>query len=326
MSCIVHTNLKQDASTYTESLKSKSRQVHGDTVQVISAQKSHLGEQLVAMDDIAAQIKTQNNSNFDAHVASLTRLGTNMKEYHADTGHHFEAFLEDIESLKCAVEPDTDALQSTVSNLDEEAREALHGVAEDVNSLAMAEYVPTGDTPEKQSYIYSTALPFTESREKLLAKIQDVKSANKPDSHDGLSREDPAQSPPPKSIVFTDSPTTSHSRPSSRDEPVFHSTGNTLRELDVNVLSGPTDTSPSVHSEPITMKNSINVRAAPSLKRQATTSAIKDREGTKLPKKAARKTITSAYVLEGNENIPAANFSSSVGPGVSRRLRSHMMN
>lgn len=299
--------------------------MHDDTIKVVAAQKSHLGEQMVAMNDIASRIKTQNNAHHDTHIASLLRLGKNVKEHHADTGQHFEALSGRIEDFKRAVDPDTESLQEATSDLDKMTREPLHGVAEDVGTMVMAEYEPTGETPEKQSYVYSSTLPSTESREKLLAKLQDSKCTNEPERHDSLPCEESAQSPPPKSIVFTDSPSTTCSRPSSRDEPACSSAINTLRELDVNVLSGQTDNSPSTHSEPNLMKSLVNVRSAPSLKRQATTSAAVDHENSKLPKKAARKTVASAYVMEGNENIPAANFSSSVGPAAGRRLRSHVV-
>lgn len=314
-------------------MKTTSKEIHDNTVKVVQAQKSHLGEQLVALDDIATRIRTQNDTHYDARVASLDRFGRNIGESNADTREHFTASFARMEDFKDEVEADVHSLQNTVSTSDKEAREPLQDITDDVRSQAMAEYVPTGDTPERQSYTYPSALPSTESREKLLAKLQDTKSIDKFDSHGRLPSGEPAQSPPPKSVVFTDFPSdTSHSRPSSRDEPVIYTTGNgngnsnTLRQLDVNILSGPTDNSPSAHSEPVTMKDSLNVRAAQSLKRQATASAAVGHESCKLPKKAARKTVASAYVLEGSENIPVSKFSSSVGPGAAgRRLRSHVV-
>ena len=229
-----------------------------------------------------------------------------------------------MEDLKCAVEDDVETLQKAVSISDREAREPLHGLTDEVRSQAMTEYVPTGDTPERQSYSCPSTLPSTESREKLLAKLHDFKSIDKLGNYEKLPGGESAQSPP-KSVIFTDSPHSNHSRPSSNDESITGTTGNTLRQLDVNVLPGIMDDSPSAHSEPITAKDSFNVRSVPSLKRQVTGSAAAAHESCKLPKKAARKTVTSAYVLNGDENIPVGNFSSSVGHGTGRRLRNHVI-
>ena len=290
----------------------------------MSAQKSHLGEQLVALDDIASRIKTQNDSHYDAHVASLDLFGTNLKQSHTDTGDTHKAIFARMKDLKFAVETDIESLQNTVSISEEEAKEPLRGLTDVVRSQTMTDYAPTGDTPERQKYSYPLALPSTESRENLLARFHDTKSIDKLDNYDKLSDGEIAQSPP-KSVIFTDSPNSNHLRPTSKDETITCTASNTLRQLDVNVLPGIVDNSPSAHSEPITAKDSFNVRSVPSLKRQVTASAVAAHESCKLPKKAARKTVTSAYVFDGSENIPASSFSSSVGPTAGRRLRSHVI-
>lgn len=226
-----------------------------------------------------------------------------------------------MEELKCAVENDIGSLQNVVSTSDKEAREPLRGLMDEVRAQVMTDYVPTGDTPERQDYSYPSTLPFTGSRESLLAKLHESKTIDKIDTHDKLPIGNFAQSPP-KSVVFTDSPDSKHSRPSSKDGNITFTTGNTLRQLDVNILPGIMDNSPSSHSEPITASDSFSVKLASALKRQNTSSAVTAHETHKLPKKAARKTITSTYVSNGDENIPAKNFSSSIGPGTGRRLRS----
>lgn len=285
------------------------------------AQKSYLGEQLVALDDIASRIRTQNDSHYDAHIASLDLIGTNLNQSHTDTDDNFKAVFTRMEELKCAVEDDIESLQNVVSISDKEAREPLRGLKDEVRAQIMTEYVPTGDTPERQDYSYPSTLPSTGSRESLLAKLHESKTIDKLDSFDKLPIGEFAQSPP-KSVIFTDSPDSKHSRPSSQNGNITSTTGNTLRQLDVNILPGITDNSPSTHSEPITASDSFNVKLAPALKRQNTSSAVAAHGSHKLPKKATRKTVTSTYVLDGDENLSAKNFSSSIGPGTGRRLRS----
>ena len=320
---IIKLNVLQEVAIYTNDLRDASSKVHRETIDVVSAQKTQLAEQLATLDDIAMRVKAQNDNHHKAHVSSLALLGQNVTASNTSVSDRFDVSYARIQQLDSSTQPEIETLRASVTSLGANAREPLQRLKSNVESQNITEYKPTGDTPEKKNYAVKSNLPTTESRQRLLAKLH---TAGEADGGSAKLSPKVAQSPPKNAAVFTDLATDQSSdRPDGRDDATIPPTGSTLCELDVNVMSNSISTSsPTAERELLATKYSADTRSAPQLKRLATTSAIPDLE-TKLPRKASRKTLGNNILVEGNENIPITNFSSSVGPGIGRRLRSRVL-
>ncbi|KAK4545490.1 hypothetical protein LTR36_002840 [Oleoguttula mirabilis] len=342
------TNAREQTTKLTQTTKA----VHGETVRIVDGQMAQMDSQLVALDEILARVRSQNEEHHVAHTASLSQLAGNVQESYQSIGKHYETSYERTKALGGDMRERAGALQGTLPTLaeDGDVRQALSLLRNDMTTAQIAEYVATGETPAKTLYTYPTALPRTEAHEKLLDRMRGGGSSSQdrpvgaspmksPSKRSSPRKELPRSSPvkpsasPSKTAIFTDTPPVLNFRqqqqpasaPTSR--PQTASFNPSLRELDANVavISAPGLAAAAgigavaVDTEGDQGKISVSI---PSLKRHLTNPVERVQGDSKLPmKRSLQQRMT---VAGGAENVPPGSgggLGASIGPG-GRRLRS----
>lgn len=328
------------ANDHTTKITETTNAVHGETVRIVDDQMAQMDNQLVALDEIVARVKAQNEEHHKAHTSSLAQLAGNVQESYQSIGKHFEVSYDRTKALDSDMQERTHSLQKTLPGLDadSEIREPLRIMRDELTAAQIAEYQATGETPAKTHYAYPQTLPKTEDHESLLDRMRGgtgqvkrpaspIKSPNKR-SPRKMMRTSPTKAfagvskplaSPTKTHVFTDTPPVlklpqPSSEPNTRP-PTANANLPTLREVDVNVANAavvaqhapPADEAEVVESE-------SKLAEIPPLKRQNThpppTSQATE---SKLPMK--RRTV-AGLAVEGRENLGAG-----MEPAPGRRLR-----
>ena len=313
---VVKAKIKGDFATANEhsrSLKDTTTSVHESTVKIVEAQMAQMDTQLHSLDEIMSRVREQNNAHHSAHTTSLNALSSTVQSSYASIGDHLSTSFSRVQALETDVSAQANALQETLPALDEDAdiRAPLQELRNAIEHQDLLEYNPTGETPQRVSYVIPDKLPRTEAHESLLSRLRD-----RPVSSDARS--------PTKGLVFNDTISTSDdvfnptpkpapARPVSAHESL--TTGTSLRELDVNVVAQENHTAPL----PIVSHSDSMAMAAPPLKKQ------RSETDTKLPMKRMTRKTVGGEGKGDRENLTITNFSSSIGPGMAkgRKLRSH---
>lgn len=225
----------------------------------------------------------------------------------------------------------TNALRDMLPDLsrNSETRQSLQDLRERISRQQLKEYTPTGETPQRIQYTFSTTLPRTDPYEVLVAKFRGHTLPTPAESPSGTGTPAEFTRSPSKGMVFTDIPdaeevallpAASRSLPGSSAEnlPTIAS----LRELDINVIGSAIPVTAETTSNTPDVVASEN-NAMPPLKRQNTSSAgsVEKTGGeSKLPIKRGMRMTVAAIGAADRENL--VNFAASVGPGGGRRLRS----
>lgn len=284
--------------------------MHESTLNIVAEQKKTLDMQLHSLDDIVARVRAQNDSHHATHTASLASLASTVDASYSNIGEHFTESFSHVENLREDMNNHTKTMTELLDHLaeDSEVRGKLRELKTSVQDQALSEYSPTGQTPQRIQYSYPTALPRTESHDVLVSHLRD---------HGASSLDldqDPPQSPT-KGQIFTDTtdlkdavkllPSTHSTTPKSR--PASSTSNPGLRELDINAFDGNT-----------TLGRNDNSMPPP--KRQNTNGFDKSVGlDSKLPMKKGRMTVAGVGGVADRENMSAADFSRSVGPGGLRR-------
>lgn len=293
---------------------------------------AHLDTQLQSLDDIVSRIREQNNTHHEAHTNSLAALSSTVAASYSSIGDHLSSSFERVQSLESEMTAQAETLKETLPSLapDADIRAPLHELREVVANQNLIEYKSTGETPQRVNYSVPSTLPRTEAHENILSRLRD-----------GTVPEDTTTRSPSKQPIFTDTTkqpifndaTNTLSSPSDMFnldiiKPAFSrsisahahtisslpSTGNSLRELDVNIVAQ------EAHTQPLPLasqsSDSMGMPGPPNKKQRGN-----GNEESKLPMKKMRKTVHAVAGEKGDrENI--TSFSSSIGPGM-RKLRSH---
>jgi kinesin family protein 11 len=319
------------ANDHTGKITETTNAVYGETVRIVDDQMAQMDNQLVALDEIVARVKAQNEEHHKAHTSSLAQLAGNVQESYQSIGKHFETSYDRTKALDVDMQDHTATIQATLPTLeaDGDIREPLRLMREELTAAQIAEYQATGETPAKTHYAYPNQLPRTEDRDNLLDRFRGgtgavkrpaspVKSPNKR-SPRKMMRTSPtkafaASSSPTKQHVFADTPPVLKftqqqqqpaSAPATRPQS-SHSNPGTLREVDINVANaGVAASNITIDSEQDdSVDSKPTVSEIPPLKRQLTHPIPSQVFGgeSKLPTK--RRTV-AGLPIEGRENIPA---------------------
>lgn len=183
--------------------------------------------QMQALDDFVTRARSQNGQHHDKHLQSLNNLSTTARNSYDNIGTHFDVSYGRIHSIGAEMSTQTGSVRQTLATLDTTFRQPLAELRDNIASTQMTEYAPTGETPQKTQYLYTSKLPKTDSHEVLLATMRG----------ETITQVNPS---PTKSIIFHDpeSPildgeVQSVTVPISLHESVAASTS--LREIDINV-------------------------------------------------------------------------------------------
>jgi kinesin family protein 11 len=334
----IKTRLKSDwasANDHTSKITETTHAVHGETVRIVDDQMAQMDNQLVALDEIVARVKAQNEEHHKAHTSSLAQLASNVQQSYQSIGAHFDTSYDRTKALDTDMQERTTSLQETLPALeaDSDIREPLRLMRDELTAAQIAEYQATGETPAKTHYAYPHELPRTEARENLLDRMRGgtgaVKRPASPVKSPGkrsprkMMRTSPTRkgnaaassSSPIKQHVFADTPpvlkfpqqpsSVSATRPMSSHS----NTSTTLREVDVNVVANAgvvaSNSIVEKEEEQDGLDSKTVVDVPPLLKRMVThptpTSQVFGGE-SKLPMK--RRTVAGLPAGEGRENLP----------------------
>ncbi|KAK4983797.1 Kinesin-related motor protein [Elasticomyces elasticus] len=311
----VKSKIKADwisANEHNEGIKNTANAVHDETLRIVDGQKLQMDDQLVALDEIVARVRAQNEEHHKAHTGSLAQLESDVHHSYDSIGEHLQTSYNRVEGLDEDMRDRTAALRNTLPSLAAESdiRQPLHDLRSQMEASAIVEYVPTGETPMKMQYTYTSSLPRTEAHESLIDRMRSgtiSEERRSPIKVNSSPRK--AQSSPCKGLIFADPPLSpskpAEARPASAG--ALAAQTNSLREIDPNVAT----------QAPIVATEGESKPLAPPLKRHNTNGISVSQVESKLPtKRGARATV--AGLAEGRENMLGA----SVGPAGARRLRS----
>ncbi|KAH6853299.1 P-loop containing nucleoside triphosphate hydrolase protein [Chaetomium sp. MPI-CAGE-AT-0009] len=216
------TRLKDDwtvASKHSNSIQTTTKSVHAETVRVVEEQIQDLDVQMRDLDDFVSRAKSHNANHHERHTESVQGLNTTVEQSFSNISGHFKETFGRVQTLGEEMKADAETLENALEPLDENICQPLAELRDNVQNTELAEYEPTGESPEKTKYDYPTELPRTAAHELLLAAM----------------RESPSPSSP-SPIVLPDiniTPVRSPARPTSSDS--HHSEG--LREVNPNLAA-----------------------------------------------------------------------------------------
>lgn len=308
------TESMQKANVHTETLRMTTVSAHDSTSRIVQEQKQHVDVQLQALDGIVSKIKETNDTHHESHLASLRNLSSTAEESYTSIGTHLKSAFGSVKDLDGDIAVCIKALQESSSQISPTGPvvEKLHDLASQIGDRQVEEYEPTGNTPKRTTYEYTTSLPETQSHDTLIAKARNPTS----------DMEGPGARSPNKAKVFADADSSAvpASPTASRPATSASTASSGLKELDINVVGMPTNSE-------MTAGGALDVLGKPALKRQNTnTIGLQEKlsADSRLPmKRSTRMTVVGTGQTADRENLPLPNLSASVGPGgIGRRLRS----
>jgi len=306
------------ANTHSDTLRTITSAVHGETTRITEDQIQHLDKELHALDDIVSRIQEQNNNAHDTRATSFANLASGVQSSYKDIEARLSGVVDRANDFKQDIEPTLEALQEQW--LDDEFRKPVIGelskLREEVEAEEMEDYTRTGQTPMRgKVYPYSTTIPRTDDRVKLLRRMQRGQNSIIEMDDELLLSLDGGE----------------HSHPRSPNSVTVHG----LREIDVNSLNSNMGAPEAID---LFNKSTASMAGAPlhdlpPLKRINTASSA-ERKMTatdKAKRSRVRSTVAGKETLAERENLTMPDLSASVGagvmhPGIGRRLRSREKN
>lgn len=284
------------ANEHSTSIQNTAKSVHIETIRVVDEQKNDLDVQMKDLDDFVTRARSENSDHHQQHADSMQCLSETVEKSFSNISTHFTKTFDRVRNLGDDMEADSQKLKGALVPLGENICRPLSNLRDDINSTALREYEPTGETPEKKSYQYPTELPRTEAPEVLVAGLHDAPS--------------PSKAAP---VIFNDldllgSPSSMPQAPSPRSSHSRNTISMSLREVNPNLTTGNIllDPSASTMSMPAIQEN--------------TTMPLFKRSTTSMKPPVTRHAKKQAVAYEGSENMPPGVFSQSATRRKSPRL------
>lgn len=297
------TRLKDDwnaANEQSTALQNTTKTLHAETARIVEAQVEDLGVQMEALDDFVTRARAENADHQKTHGQSVLSLANTVEQSFGNISAHFKTTFERVRNLGEEMAVDANDLQDALGPLDAQLRQPLANLRESVSGMALQEYQPTGETPQKVQYHYPTTLPRTEHHDVFATKTDKQPGTPETESHQGTEAD---------TVVFSDigshRPAFSSPRQSIASTEGKSQNGMSLREVNPNLTTNLT--TGAIGFDPRSSIISIPVEhTLPVLKR--TTRGMR------------KQGAVSGVVVEGRENMPPATFSRSVSRRKSPRI------
>lgn len=280
------------ANGHSSSIQTTTKSVHAETVRVVNEQLRDLDVQMKDLDDFVTHARSHNSQHHAQHDESLQQLSTTVETSFGNISADSKATYKRVKDLGDAMDADTMKLREHLDPIEEDFRQPLATLREDISSTILREYEPTGDTPARIQYQYPTELPRTAAHQTLIGSVPDVPSPSK------------ATQP-----IFNDFDTSDRARSPSR--PTSSGLGlernplsMSLREVNPNLTTGSLMFDPSAST--MSVMSTLNENTVPLFKK----STSRHKHGK----------TKGAVVLGGRENVPPTEFSQSVSKRKSPRL------
>ncbi|KAJ9602284.1 Kinesin- motor protein [Cladophialophora chaetospira] len=338
-------------NTRNTAIQKSTKAVHEETVKIVDAQVTQMATQMAALDEFVTRARSQNDSHHADRLQIMKGVVSRIQDGFGVLQSHFQGSDDALGNLAQDQTQQRTNLGKLVGDLNEETHETLRGLNAELSIATLAEYRPTGETPQKRDWTYPSELPRTENHDSIIARLRGLPDpalmAKTPSSARTPARSprkqaSPRKAPgspskipsPSKTKVFTDAEMPKAQQLSATSQSSTITTTTTtmvplnefktrgLKEIDINVANSnksfPGSSTSSHHEEkPVLLDFSKSVGSGhqPPLKRHATANAVVE---SKLPTAAKLSRTRSTVAGNGLEN-----FSQSVGPmGGGRRLRS----
>ncbi|KKY15694.1 putative kinesin family protein [Phaeomoniella chlamydospora] len=362
------TKMKRDWTSISEhntAIQTSTKAVHEETVQIVDAQIKDMAVQMAALDEFVTRARSQNGEQHEIRARGLELLSENVRAMHKKISTQFKTSSERMEGFGTCASEDTTKVRDGISPFISSILDSITTLRTDMESTTMAEYVSTGQTPQKRDWTYPNTLPKTIPSPKPETKLREI-------SNPSPSKSRPASptkmNSPSKTKVFTDaphgplpsllpesstipvggelgtlskvSPRTHHpSTATSLEASLQRLPTMSLRELDINTLSGPlggrppsasdnanfksitsnpdiTTINKSTEEEKSIFSKSLNGGAPPQLRRNRSDNL----EGSKLPTANKMTSVGKRGTAREKENDTM--IVEKVISGQGRRLRS----
>jgi kinesin family protein 11 len=242
-----------------------------------------------ALDDFVSRARSQNAQHHNSHAQTLQNLSSTVNSSYSNIGSHFTSTYERVRDLGEEVSTKIATIQEALAPLDLVFRQPLSTLRENIMSTQILDYQPTGETPQKVQYTYPTELPRTAAHEILLSALR------RPSSSSDRGRSPSKSTTSMVPVIFNDAQSTSQlrefsasvpagsSRPGDAEQRPTTSGSTGLREVDINITSGP-----------VASGSEEQVTLIPSFKR-----SMSANRGNLPVLKSGKKTVVPA---EGREN------------------------
>lgn len=298
------TKMKNDwtaINTRNAAIQTSTKAVHQETVKIVDAQLKEMATQMAALDQFVTRARSQNDQHHTEHAQSLQTMSTSVNEAFAQLQQDFVATRTSTEDFEADLNIQTADIAASLTNLDPEIREPFSTLNSTIQSSQLAEYISTGETPQKREWDIPSDLPQTEPHERIIARMRglpDPTIAKTPSSartpgrspRKGMTsprkanqgtpskllspskRMSPTKNSPTKGKIYTDAAHAS-------SQPVFSRSDSGLREIDVNVIPRPVtsagpldaeDKNSAIHAHPVSNFSKSVSGGQPPFRRHAT--------------------------------------------------------
>jgi kinesin family protein 11 len=209
-------------------IQATTKSVHEETVRIVDKQMTDMATQMQALDDFVTRARSQNETYYTKHVASVQGLTSTIRSSFSATTTTLQTASSRIKSFSEQSMSDTANMIASMPTLETEIAQPLSSLREELSEAPLIEYRPTGETPQKVQYHYPNKLPRTAPRAQLLNSLM----------HSISDLPDVPEAPPSpsKSLVYNDTAaddtTAPITRPSTAD--------GGLREVHINISAGNT--------------------------------------------------------------------------------------
>lgn len=335
---VLKTKLKNDwtsINTRNAAIQSSTKAVHEETVKIVNAQLKEMVTQMAALDQFVTRARSQNDQHHDEHVQSLQSMSSSVSQTYAQLKQDFANTAETTQTFDSDLKIHASSLSAALTNLDQDIRAPLSNLTSIVESSHLADYISTGETPQKHSWDIPSTLPRTEPHERLLARMRGLPDpttiAKTPSSartpgrspRKGMTsprkqgtpsklpspskRTSPIKNSPMKGKIYTD-PTHASS------QPILSRSDSGLREIDVNVIPRPVTSAEPLNAEEKGTVTTVHAHPVGSFSKSVGTG-----QGQPVFKRHVVATETTKIALKGAGNGRGRSkenpLSQSVGPG-----------
>lgn len=207
------------------------------------------------LDEFVTRARSQNDTHHESNIQTLTSLADKVSQAHLEVRRYLDDLKDQAMDYESRAVKQNSALQESVDGLTGTLGNPLCELQSDTGDVAMADYAPTGNTPQKVVYEYPTELPRTEPHDSLLARARGPgtparSSSRSKESTPATQHSTPligSRSPSPtKAPVYNDVENEegachppAETSPAKREISSTTTTSTGLREIDVNVVPRP---------------------------------------------------------------------------------------
>jgi kinesin family protein 11 len=126
---------------------------------------------MAALDDFVTRARSQNDTNHTQRVQSLDKMAYDARGAFLELEKGSNAQKTVLEKFEQETNSHSDGAE-LVNALEKDIRPHLQDLRSEVLERAFAEYIPTGETPQKRDWKYPVSLPRTESHESIVARLR----------------------------------------------------------------------------------------------------------------------------------------------------------